>query len=104
MWQVGSFNIKIIKDLNTKCTSVEYYLWVLEKKKTFFIHFLFFLTSPPPFKNNKKNIFYDFFFFLNIEIPICGELLQGLGATRTSALSLTGTAVNEPGEKMWVAS
>lgn len=54
MWQVGSFNIKIIKDLNTKCTSVEYYLWVLEKKKTFFIHFLFFLTSPPPFKNKQK--------------------------------------------------
>lgn len=65
MWQVGSFNIKIIKDLNTKCTSVEYYLWVLEKKKTFFIHFLFFLTSPPPFKNKKqitKKKNYDFFF------------------------------------------
>lgn len=75
------------------------------EKENLLYSFSIFPDLPHPHLKTKKNIFYDFFFFfLNIEIPICGELLQGLGATRTSALSLTGTAVNEPGEKMWVAS
>lgn len=103
MWQVGSFNIKIIKDLNTKCTSVEYYLWVLVEKKTLLYSFSIFPDLPTPISFIYILKFY-LFIFLNIEIPICGELLHGSGGTCTSAFSLTGTAVNEPGEKMWVAS